>query len=162
MKKKILCLLLALAVVMSVLPLTAFASDVPEEYRGKYKGETTIDYEEHDVYMTVTVDEITISIPDYYFERSYSNKGNGSSYNIFGNDRNENIQMRFADNRATFRTEEFYGETALEILFIRKVSDSTNSTLSTGSNWIIPAAVGILALGAVIFIGKRKTKEETE
>ena len=38
----------------------------------------------------------------------------------------------------------------------------TGSILSTASNWIIPVVAGVLALGAIIYIGKRKRPKDND
>ena len=167
MKKKVLCLLLVLAVVMSVVPLTAFAKGVvPEEYRGTYKATTQIT--DYPAKIIISENSAYVEIPDVLWDCQFSYLGCiDLSDSITLNFRYDDLPLDISftkDHSYCYGTVAQISSAALSFtLFLEeKVSDSTNSTLSTGSDIIIPAAVGILALGAVIFIGKRKTKEETE
>lgn len=174
MKQKIFCLLLASVVMMSVVPLTAFADDtltVPEKYWGTYKGVTEINGEDCDVYITITENDATLIIPDYYFDESFSLwEKAGNKYFIdwrFLDGDSGSFNICFEDKQASLDTTRLVQRT-FSILFFKKVSDSTDSTLYTGSilstasNWIIPVAAGVLALGAIIYIGKRKRPKDND
>ena len=174
MKQKIFCLLLASDVMMSVVPLTAFADDtptVPEEYWGTYKGVTEINGEDCDVYITITKNEATLSIPDYYFDASFSLREKAVNESIiywwFLDDDSGTFNICFEKENASLDTTCFVQRT-FGIDFLRKVSDSTDSTLYTGSilstasNWIIPVVAGVLALGVIIYIGKRKRPKDND
>lgn len=179
MKKIFLSLLMALTVVMSVAPLTAFAETVPGVYRGTHQckaseshyGHYGINSEEHDAVLILSENQAELIIEDYDLDQVYSldnciNANTAMSIN-FTNDSGYLLLYCWTQPAALNYANCLCCEaTGPEMLNLRLeqfgVWDYYDSTLSTGSNWIIPVVTGVLALGAAVYIGKRKSRKDKE